>query len=67
MTRLNPEQIKIMKDELTVELADWLMSTYGYSPSEALDVLYNYYGFKHLLSEECYENAVENGLIEKLW
>ena len=25
---------------------------------EALDVLYNYYGFKHLLSEECYENAV---------
>ena len=30
---------------------------------EALDVLYNYYGFKHLLSEECYEN----GLIEKLW
>ena len=34
---------------------------------EALDVLYNYYGFKHLLSEECYENAVENGLIEKLW
>ena len=34
---------------------------------EAVDVLYNYYGFKHLLSEECYENAVENGLIEKLW
>lgn len=34
---------------------------------EALDVLYYYYGFKHLLSEECYENAVENGLIEKLW
>ena len=34
---------------------------------EALDVLYNYYGFKHLLSEECYENAVKNGLIEKLW
>ena len=34
---------------------------------EALDVLYYYYGFTHLLSEECYENAVENGLIEKLW
>lgn len=33
------EQIKMMKDELTVKLADWLMSTYGYSPSEALDVL----------------------------
>ena len=34
---------------------------------EALDVLYYYYGFKHLLSEECYDNAVENGLIEKVW
>ena len=34
---------------------------------EALDVLYNYYGFTRLLSEECYENADENGLIVKLW
>ena len=33
---------------------------------EALDVLNNYYGFKHHLSEECYDKAVENGLIEKL-
>lgn len=48
MTRLNPEQIKIMKDELTVELADWLMSTYGYSPSEALDVLYTSETFERL-------------------
>ena len=34
---------------------------------EAVDVLYYYYGCKHLLSEECYENAVGSGLIEKLW
>lgn len=42
------EQIKMMKDELTVELADWLMSTYGYSPSEALDVLYTSETFERL-------------------
>ena len=34
---------------------------------DALNVLYNHYGYKHLLSEECYNDAVENGLIEKLW
>lgn len=40
MTRLNEQQIQTMKEELTVELADWLMGTYGYSPHEALHVLY---------------------------
>ena len=40
MTRLNEHQIEIMKDELAVELADWLMETYGFSASEALDILY---------------------------
>ena len=34
------QQIEIMKDELSVELADWLMDTYNYSAAEALDVLY---------------------------
>ena len=38
MTRLNEQQIEIMKDELAVELADWLMETYGYSAAEALDI-----------------------------
>lgn len=37
------------------------------STRDALNVLYNHYGYKHLLSEECYNDAVENGLIEKLW
>ena len=40
MNRLNPEQIQLMKDELTVELADWLMETYQYTPAQALEVLY---------------------------
>ena len=41
MTRLNEQQIEIMKDELDVELADWPMETYGFSASEALVILYN--------------------------
>ena len=40
MTRLNEQQIEIMKDEMAVELAGWLMETYKYSAAEALDVLY---------------------------
>ena len=40
MTRLNEQQIEIMKDELAVELADWLMETYGYTAAEGLDILY---------------------------
>ena len=38
MTRLNEQQIEIMKDVFAVELADWLMATYGYSAAEALDI-----------------------------
>ena len=48
MTRLTPEQIAIMKEELTVELADWLMENYDYSPSKALDVLYSSETFDRL-------------------
>ena len=48
MTRLTPEQIQTMKEELTVELADWLMETYGYSPQEALDTLYTSETFDRL-------------------
>ena len=48
MTRLTPEQIQMMKEELTVELADWLMETYGYSPQEALDTLYTSETFDRL-------------------
>ena len=48
MTRLAPEQIETMKEELTVELADWLMQTYGYTPAEAIDVLYTSETFDRL-------------------
>ena len=48
MTRLNEQQIEIMKDELAVELADWLMETYSYSAEEALDTLYNSETFDRL-------------------
>lgn len=48
MNRLTAEQIEIMKEELTVELADWLMDTYGYKPSEALDMLYTSETFDRL-------------------
>ena len=48
MTRLNEQQIEIMKDELAVELADWLMETYGYTAAEALDILYTSENFDRL-------------------
>ena len=48
MTRLNEQQIEIMKDEMAVELAGWLMETYGYSAEEALDTLYNSETFDRL-------------------
>ena len=31
MTRPNEQQIGIMKDELAVDLVDWLMETYDYT------------------------------------
>ena len=48
MTRLNEQQIEIMKEELAVELVDWLMKTYGYSATEALDILYTSETFDRL-------------------
>ena len=48
MTRLNEQQIEIMKEELAVELADWLMETYSYSAEEALDILYTSETFDRL-------------------
>ena len=40
MTRLN--------EQLAVELADWLMETYGYTAAEALDILYTSETFDRL-------------------
>lgn len=51
MTNLNPEQIQMLKDEHTVELTEWLMEKYGYSPAEAIDILYTSETF------ECLQNS----------
>lgn len=48
MTKLNEGQIQIMKDELSTELVEWLMDTYGYNPEKALDVLYTSRTFDRL-------------------
>ena len=48
MTQLNSEQIQLLKDELTVELTEWLMEKFGYSSTEAIDVLYTSETFDRL-------------------
>ena len=47
-TRLTPEQIQLMKDELTTELAGYLVDDYRYTPEEAIDVLYTSETFERL-------------------
>ena len=37
------------------------------STREVLSILYQYYGNRNLLSEECYNLAVERGFFDKLW
>lgn len=39
-TKLTPEQKQLLKDELSVEIAGFLIDDYKYSPEEAIDVLY---------------------------
>lgn len=55
-TMLPFEKRKLFRDKLET------MST-----REVLSILYQYYGNRNLLSEECYDLAIEKGLIEKLW
>lgn len=55
-TMLPPDKRRLFIDKLET------MST-----REVLSILYQYYGNRHLLSEECYNLAVEEKLIEKLW
>ena len=47
-TRLTPEQIQLLKDELTTELAGYLVDDYHYTPEEAIDVLYTSETFERL-------------------
>lgn len=47
-TRLTPEQIQLLKDELTIELAGFLADDFKLSPQEAIDVLYTSETFDRL-------------------
>ena len=47
-TRLTPEQIQLLKDELTIELAGFLVDDFKLSPQEAIDVLYTSETFDRL-------------------
>ena len=48
MTKLTPEQKQLLKDELSVEIAGYLVDDYKYSPEEAIDVLYTSETFERL-------------------
>ena len=39
-TRLTPEQIQLLKDDLCVEIAGYLVDDFHYTPQEAIDALY---------------------------
>ena len=47
-SRLTPKQIQLMKDELTTELAGYLVDDYHYTPEEAIDVIYTSEPYEHL-------------------
>ena len=46
--RLQPEQIQLLKDELTVELAGFLVDDFQLSPQEAIEMLYTSETFERL-------------------
>ena len=47
-SKLTPKQIQMLKDELTTELAGFLVDDYHYTPQEAIDVLYTSETFERL-------------------
>lgn len=47
-SKLTPEQKQLLKDELSVEIAGFLVDDYKYSPEEAIDVLYTSETFDRL-------------------
>lgn len=48
MKRLSAEEIQILKDELSTDLAGYLVDDFHYSPGEAIDVLYTSETFERL-------------------
>ncbi len=49
---LTPQQIQIMKDDLSIELVEMLIDEFHYSPQKALDVLYTSDTFERLQDDE---------------
>jgi hypothetical protein len=47
-TKLTSEQIQLLKDELSVELAGYLVEDYHFTPQKAIDVLYTSETFERL-------------------
>lgn len=50
--RLTAEQIQLLKDDLCVELAGYLVDDFHYTPDEAIDVLYTSETFDRLMDDE---------------
>lgn len=46
--RLTSEQIQLLKDDLCVEIAGYLVDDFHYTPEEAIDVLYTSETFDRL-------------------
>jgi len=46
--RLNPDQIQLMKDELSTEIAEFLVDDFHYSVEEAIEILYTSETFERL-------------------
>ena len=51
-TKLTPEQRQLLKDELSVEIAGFLVDDYKYSPEDAIDVLYTSETFDRLQDDD---------------
>ena len=48
ISKLTPEQIQLLKDELATELAGFLMDDFQMTPQEAIDMLYTSETFERL-------------------
>ena len=51
-TKLTPEQVQIMKDDITTELVENLINDFHYRMPDALDVLYTSDTFERLQDNE---------------
>ena len=52
ISRLTPEQIQLLKDELATELAGFLVDDFQLTPQEAIEMLYTSETFERLQDNE---------------